>query len=138
MLLALAAGPCAAQPAQVQPEDAQLERLVRIAYAAAAGHARRNQNYFAADGGFDPLREAIRAALASAGYERVWVPPAPFDDVEGAMADCVPLGTELRIATTIFGDSIALAAVGEQRAFGYHYDPREGRRITVLPAQDCS
>ncbi|MEO6636362.1 MAG: hypothetical protein ABIN41_12255 [Devosia sp.] len=117
--------------------DAALEGAVRAAYAAAAAHAASRDNYFARDGAFAPLREAIVAALDTDEFKAVLVPAEPAADLEAARI-CLPsVGTELRIAVNAYGDGLSLVAVTDTRTFSYHYDPHETAEIVVSPAAPC-
>ena len=118
------------------PTDAELEQVVRVAYSAAAAHARANTNYFARDGVFDPLRSAVEDELGRQGLTFVNVVGEPAADL-GAARACAPEGTELRIVVNIFGDGIDLAAATDKRVFSYHYEPRENAAIAVAPAAAC-
>jgi hypothetical protein len=118
------------------PTDAELEQVVRVAYAAAATYARSNTNYFARDGVFDPLRSAIEDELGRQGLTFVTVVGEPAADLAAARA-CAGEGTELRIGVNIFGDGIDLAAATDARVFSYHYEPRENAAIVVAPAAAC-
>ncbi len=111
--------------------------MVRVAYGAAATHARTNSNYFARDEVFAPLRNAVAAEMASAGFAEVLVPQSPAADLDASLACVVGGGTELRISITIFGDGVSLAAVSDKRAFAYAYDPHQNAAIVVTPAGDC-
>lgn len=118
------------------PSDAELETIVRVAYTAAAAHARRNTNYFARDDDFAALRVVIEDELGRQGLSFVTVPEAPIADLTAAQA-CTEDGTQLRFAVNMFGDSITLAAASTKRVFTYHYDPHEDAVIVVTPSQDC-
>lgn len=118
------------------PSDAELEAIVRVAYTAAASHARRNTNYFARDDDFAALRVVIEDELGRQGLTFVTVPEAPVADLAAAQA-CTEDGTQLRFAVNMFGDSITLAAASTKRVFTYHYDPHEDAAIVVTPSQDC-
>ena len=118
------------------PTDAELERVVRVAYSAASAYARANKNYFARDGVFDPLRSAVEDELGRQGLTFVSVSTEPAADLEAARA-CTGQGTELRIGVNIFGDGIDLAAATDERVFSYHYEPRENAAIAVAPAAAC-
>lgn len=117
--------------------DAELEQIVRVAYTAAAAHARKNTNYFARDEDYDALRVVIEDELGRQGLTSVGVPEAPVADLAAAEV-CADEGAELRFAVNMFGDSITLAAVTARRVFSYHYDPHEATAIAVKPAQDCT
>ena len=119
------------------PTDAELERVVRVAYAAAAAHARTDNNYFARDEVFTPLRDAVATGLAEQGLLEVIVTDSPTVDLEASLGCAVERGIELRISVTIFGDGISLAAVTDKRAFAYAYDPHQNAAIVVTPAGDC-
>lgn len=129
-------------PSSIVPEapaglsDAELEMAVRAAYSAAAAFASAHGNYFARDGVFAPLREAVAAALALA-YPAIVVPADPVADLDAAKV-CRPApGTELRIAANAYGDGITLVAITDRRAFAYDYDPHTAAEIKVFPAADC-
>lgn len=119
------------------PTDAALEQIVRVAYTAAALHARKDNNYFSRDGSTAQLRSAIEDELGRQGMSFVNVPDAPVDDLKAAQI-CTGQGTELRFAVNMFGDSISLAAVSYDRVFSYHYDPHEDAAIVVAPSQACT
>ena len=59
LLLIAAPGPGIASWLNPAPTDGDLERIVRSAYSAASAYARANGNYFARDGEFAGLRDAI-------------------------------------------------------------------------------
>jgi hypothetical protein len=118
------------------PTDAELEQVVRVAYTAAADYARKNTNYFSRDGVVDPLRSAIEDELGRQGLTFVEVAGKPSADLAAATV-CAADGTEVRFAVTVFGDSITLAAVTDERVFSYHYDPHENAAIAVAPAAAC-
>lgn len=118
------------------PSDAELETIVRVAYTAAAAHARKNTNYFARDDDFASLRVVIEDELGRQGLTSVTVPEAPVADLTAARG-CTEDGTQLRFAVNMFGDSITLAAASTKRVFTYHYDPHEDAVIVVTPSQDC-
>ena len=119
------------------PTDAELEQVVRVAYAAAADYARKNTNYFSRDGVVDPLRSAIEDELGRQGLTFVEVASKPSVDLAAARA-CAQEGTELRFAVSMFGDAISLAAATDERVFTYHYDPHEDAAIVVTPAEACA
>jgi hypothetical protein len=142
-IVALVLASVAASPAYARwadwppgPTDAELEQVVRVAYTAAADYARKNTNYFSRDGVVDPLRSAIEDELGRQGLTFVEVASKPSADLAAATV-CAADGTELRFAVTIFGDSITLAAVTDERVFSYHYDPHEDAAIVVAPAAAC-
>lgn len=134
----LAAGPAAARWADWPPgpTDAELEQIVRVAYAAAADYARGHTNYFSRDGVVDPLRSAIEDELGRQGLTFVEVAGEPSADLDAARA-CAAQGVELRFAVNMFGDAISLAAATDKRVFSYHYDPHEDAAIIVAPAEPC-
>ena len=140
---ALAASHAVAQPAAARwadwpvLTDAQLEQIVRVAYTAAAAHARQNSNYFSRDDDTASLRVAIEDELGRQGLTAATVAEKPVADLEAASI-CATEGTELRFAVTMFGDAITLAAVNAKRVFSYHYDPHEDAAIKVAPATDCT
>jgi hypothetical protein len=139
-ILALAATPALAKWADWPgPSDADLERMVRSAYSAAASYAKANGNYFSRDGEFEPLTVAIGAGLARDGFDNVAVPDAPVADLDAARK-CISgrAKTELRIVITLFGDGLSLAAATGSRVFSYHYDPHESPTITVAAASPCT
>ena len=121
------------------PSDADLERIVRSAYSAAAAYARANGNYFSRDGEAEPLTVAIGAGLARDGFDNVAVPDAPVADLDTARR-CITgkATTELRIVTTLFGDGLDLAAATADRVFSYHYDPHQSPTILIAPASPCT
>jgi hypothetical protein len=116
--------------------DAELEMAVRAAYTAAAAFASAHGNYFARDGGFGPLRDAIAAALAGA-YPAVVVPAGLVADLDAARVCLAAPGGELRVATNIYGDGITLVAVTDTRVFAYDYDPHQAADIRVIAGADC-
>ncbi len=116
--------------------DAELEQVVRVAYTAAAAHARGNTNYFARDGVFDPLRSAVEDELGRQGLTFVNVVGEPAASLEMARL-CAAEGTELRIGVNLFGDGIDLAVATDERVFSYHYEPRENAAVVVAPAAPC-
>jgi hypothetical protein len=116
--------------------DADLELAVRAAYAAAVAVATAHGNYFARDGEFAPLRDAVAAALAK-DFAAVVVPADPAENFDKARTCLAAPGTELRIAVNAFGDGVSLVAVTGARVFSYHYDPHEKAEIVVAPAADC-
>jgi hypothetical protein len=133
-----------AQPAPGQwadwppgPRDSDLEAMVRSAYGAAATHARSNDNYFARDEDFGPLRQAIVAELVRDGHANVEVAAGPVADVD-AVRTCTSSGTALRFSVNMFGDGISLAATTPKRVFSYHYEPHESPAISVRAAGDCA
>jgi hypothetical protein len=140
---ALAAALLVAQPAAARwadwpvLSDAELEQIVRVAYTAAAAHARKNSNYFSRDDDTKSLRIAIEDELGRQGLTAATVAEKPSDDLAAASV-CTKEGTELRFAVTMFGDAITLAAVSAKRVFSYHYDPHEDAAIKVTPAADCT
>lgn len=116
--------------------DAQLELAVRAAYAGAAAFAAAHGNYFARDGVFAPLHDAVAADLKAAGLE-VAVPDTAFPDLDAART-CLPArGAELRIATNTYGDGIVLAAVTDTRLFAYDYDPHKAADIRIVSGEPC-
>ena len=116
--------------------DADLELAVRAAYTAASAFAAAHGNYFARDGVFPPLRDAVAAALA-AEFPAVAVPADASADIEAGRVCLAAPGTELRIAPNLFGDGVTLIAVTEARYFAYAYDPHEADDIKVIAATDC-
>jgi hypothetical protein len=137
--LAVMATPAVAQWADWPgPSDADLERIVRSAYSAAAAYAKANGNYFSPDGEYEPLTVAIGAGLAKDGFASVAVPDEPVVDLDAARK-CISgrARTELRFAITLFGDALTLAATTGSRTFSYHYDPHEAPAIVVAPAARC-
>jgi hypothetical protein len=136
----LATGPAFARWADWPPgpTDAELEQVVRVAYTAAAAHARKNTNYFSRDGAFDPLRSAVEDELGRQGLTFVSVSAAAAADLEAARICAGEGATELRIAVTLFGDGISLAAASDRRVFSYHYDPHEDGKIVVASADNCA
>lgn len=119
------------------PDDAQLELAVRAAYTAAAAFASAHGNYFARDGVFSPLHDAIAAELARQGLAPFAVPAAAFADLPAAKACLAAPGGELRIVTNTYGDGIGLVAVTQARDFAYSYDPHKASAIIVTRAEDC-
>lgn len=117
--------------------DADLERAVRAAYTGAAAYAAAHGNYFARDGVFAPLRDAVAAELVTQGLASVVVPDKPFADLAAAQRCAWAPVTQLRIAINLYGDGVSLVAVTNARLFSYHYDPHEAAEIVVAPAADC-
>ena len=117
-----------------EPSDAKLESIVRSAYVAAVTFARGQTNYFARDGEVDGLEVAIGDELGRQGYASVEVSMA--NDLTEAR-HCAAKGIALRIAVTMFGDGISIAAASPKRVFSYHYDPHEDAAIAVAPASAC-
>jgi hypothetical protein len=132
--LALAPAPAVSSWLVPGPTDAELEAIVRSAYTAATAHAARNANYFARDGEFVPLRDAIASAMAG---QPVSVAADAAADIDSARRCAAPGTTELRIVPTLFGDGIGLAAASDTRAFAYLYDPHENAEILVAAAEPC-
>lgn len=118
--------------------DADLERVVRAAYTGASAYALAHGNYFARDGVFPPLREAVAAELAAEGFSAVALPEQPVADLEAARVCLAAPGTELRIGANIFGDGVTLVAVTDTRYFAYVYDPHAADDIKVTAAADCT
>jgi len=118
--------------------DAELERAVRAAYTGAAAYALAHGNYFARDGVFPPLHEAVAAELAAEGFSTVAVPEQPAADLAAARVCLAAPATELRIAPNLFGDGVTLVAVSDARYFAYVYDPHAADDIKVTAAADCT
>lgn len=116
--------------------DGELEMAVRAAYSAAAAFAAAHGNYFARDGVFGPLHDAVAAASAAA-YPAVVVPADIAADLDAAKVCLAAPGTELRVASNTYGDGITLVAVTDRRVFAYEYDPHKSSDIKVLAAADC-
>lgn len=117
-------------------DDADLELAVRAAYSAGSAFAAAHGNYFAREGVFPPLRDAIAVELAKE-FPTVVVPGDPAADIEAGRV-CLPApGTELRIAANTFGDGITLISVTDTRYFAYAYDPHEADDIKITAATDC-
>ena len=131
-----------AEPSSSAPQppqglsDGELEMAVRAAYSGAAAFAAAHGNYFARDGVFAPLRDAVAAASASA-YPSVVVPADIAADLDAAKVCLATPGTELRIASNTYGDGITLVAVTDRRVFAYDYDPHQAAEIRVVAAADC-
>lgn len=117
--------------------DSDLELAVRAAYTGASAFAAANKNYFARDGVFPPLRDAVVAELAKQNFATVTVPADPVADIEAGRVCLSSPGVELRIATNTFGDGVTLIAVTATRYFAYAYDPHEADDIKITPAADC-
>lgn len=117
--------------------DTDLELAVRTAYTGASGFATTHGNYFARDGVFAPLHDAIAAELTKANFGTVAVPADATADLAAARVCLSAPGTELRIATNTFGDGVTLVAVTDTRYFAYTYDPHEADDIKVTAAADC-
>lgn len=118
--------------------DAELERAVRAAYTGAAAYALAHGNYFARDGVFPPLHEAVAAELVAEGFSTVAVPEQPAADLAAARVCLAAPATELRIAPNLFGDGVTLVAVTDARYFAYVYDPHAADDIKVTAAADCT
>lgn len=118
--------------------DGTLESIVRAAYTGAAAFALAHGNYFARDGVFPPLHDAVAAELATEGLGSVYAPADPSADLEAARVCRTAPGVELRIATNTYGDGVTLVAVSEARYFAYRYDPHEAAEIRVVAAADCT
>lgn len=116
--------------------DASLEQVVRTAYAGAAAFASAHGNYFARDGVYPPLHDAVATALAAGGYPSVGI-VGPADGDASRACRRQP-GVELRIGTNIYGDGVSLVAATSFRVFAYHYDPHQAADIVVTPAAACS
>ena len=116
--------------------DGELEMAVRAAYTAASAFALAHGNYFARDGVFAPLRDAV-ATATTAAYPAAIVPAAAAADLDAARVCLTAPGTELRIATNTYGDGVTLVAVTDKRFFAYDYDPHQAAEITVVAAADC-
>lgn len=131
-----------AEPSSSAPQppqglsDGELEMAVRAAYSGAAAFAAAHGNYFARDGVFAPLRDAVAAASASA-YPSVVVPADLAADLDAAKVCLAAPGTELRIGSNTYGDGITLVAVTDRRVFAYDYDPHQAAEIKVVAAADC-
>jgi hypothetical protein len=131
-----------AEPSSSAPQppqglsDGELEMAVRAAYSGAAAFAAAHGNYFARDGVFAPLRDAVAAASASA-YPSVVVPADIAADLDAAKVCLAAPGTELRIGSNTYGDGITLVAVTDRRVFAYDYDPHQAAEIKVVAAADC-
>jgi hypothetical protein len=131
-----------AEPSSSAPQppqglsDGELEMAVRAAYSGAAAFAAAHGNYFARDGVFAPLRDAVAAASASA-YPSVVVSADIAADLDAAKVCLAAPGTELRIASNTYGDGITLVAVTDRRVFAYDYDPHQAAEIKVVAAADC-
>ena len=126
-----------AEPTPAGLSDSDLELAVRAAYTGASAFAAANKNYFARDGVFAPLREAVAAELAKQNFTTVTVPADPVADIEAGRVCLSAPGTELRIATNTFGDGVTLIAVTDTRYFAYAYDPHEADDIKITAAADC-
>src|SRR3569623_3458046 len=126
-----------AYPAPAGLTDADLDLAVRAAYTGASAFAAANKNYFARDGVFPPLRDAVAAELTKQNFATVTVPADPVADIEAGRVCLSSPGTELRIATNTFGDGVTLIAVTETRYFAYAYDPHQTDDIKITPAADC-
>jgi len=117
--------------------DADLEAAMRAAYTAAAAYSSAHGNYFARDGVFAPLRDAVAAGLLGAGFSTLVVPAEPAAGLAAARACLAAPGTELRIALNASGDGLSLVAVTDARDYIYHYDPHEAPDINVTAAEAC-
>jgi hypothetical protein len=130
-------GNCIA-PVEPATSDAELEQIVRAAYPAAIDYTATNKNYFARDGVTAPLRDAMAAGLAQAGFADVAVPVDPAPTLAAARSCLGRAGTELRFVVNVFGDGLSLAAVTAARDFAYEFDPREMSDVLVHPAEACT
>ena len=117
--------------------DADLELAVRAAYSAASAFAAAHGNYFARDGVFPPLHDAVAAGLAEENFPMVVVPGDPVADIEAGRVCLTAPGTELRIAPNTFGDGVTLISVSDTRYFAYAYDPHEADDVKITAATDC-
>jgi hypothetical protein len=115
--------------------DADLELLVRAAYTAAVTHSAAHGNYFAKDGTFGELRDAVAAGIVE--FKGVVVQETPAESLEAARQCLAAVGTEVRVATTEKGDGVSLVATTDGRTFSYDYDPHESTGVEVAPAADC-
>jgi hypothetical protein len=125
-------------PVEPATSDAELEQIVRAAYQAAIDYAATNKNYFARDGVTAPLRDAVAAGLAQAGFSDVAVTVDPAPTLAAARTCLGRAGTELRFVVNVFGDGLSLAAVTAARDFAYEFDPREMSDVLVHPAEACT
>lgn len=128
--------PPSSEPSPAALSDAELEMAVRAAYTAAASFASAHGNYFARDGEFAPLHDAV-ASAATAAYASVVVPTDVSADLDVARVCLTAPGTELRMATNTYGDGITLVAVTDTRVFAYDYDPHKAADVKVVAAADC-
>jgi hypothetical protein len=139
----LASAPVAAEdlsgtaPAPSGVSDFTLERIVRAAYTGAAAFARDNRNYFARDGAYGPLREAVAAELEGEGIAGVVVADELAESFEMASLCLDAPGAELRLLSNLYGDGLDLVAVSATRMFAYRYDPHEDASIRLVDARDC-
>ena len=126
-----------APPAVLSLSDTDLELAVRAAYNGAAAFAAAHGNYFARDGVFAPLRDAISTELLEEGFSGVAVPAEPAADLTAARACLLAPGTELWIVSTTYGDGLSLVAVTDTRDFVYAYDPHAATDIKVTAGEAC-
>ena len=117
--------------------DSALELAVRAAYNGAAAFAAAHGNYFARDGVFVPLRDAVSTELLEEEFAGVVVPAGPFADLAAARTCLAAPGTELRMVGSEYGDGLNLLAVTDTRDFIYAYNPHEPADIKVTPAEPC-
>ena len=117
--------------------DTDLELAVRAAYNGAAAFAAAHGNYFARDGVYEPLRDALSTELLEQGFSGVAVPAGPVADLPAARACLAAPGTELRFISSTYGDGLSLVAVTDTRDFIYTYDPHEAADIKVTAAENC-
>ena len=137
--LAAAAMPALAEErAAADPSDYLLERMVRAAYTGASAFARENGNYFARDGVFAPLREAVAAELDGEGIAGVSVPEAAAESFAAASTCLSAPGRELRLVSNLYGDGLELVAVSSTRMFAYRYDPHDNTTVELVTARDCA
>ena len=126
-----------APPAVLSLTDTDLELAVRAAYNGAAAFAAAHGNYFARDGVFAPLRDAVSTELLEEGFASIAIPAEPTADLTAARACLTAPGTELRIVSTMYGDGLSLVAVTDSRDFVYAYDPHAAADIKVTAAEAC-
>lgn len=128
----------AALPSVLSLSDSDLELAVRAAYNGAAAFAAAHGNYFARDGAFAPLRDAVSTELLEEGFSGVVVPATPAADLAAART-CLPTpGTELRLVVSAYGDGLSLVAVTDTRDFIYAYNPHDAADIKITAAEACT
>jgi hypothetical protein len=125
-------------PTVLSLPDTDLQVAVRAAYNGAAAFASAHGNYFARDGVFPPLADAVTAQLRQEGFSAVVIPTAPAADFAAAKMCLAAPGTEMRIVTNTYGDGIAVVGVTDTRLFAYDYDPHKATDIVVTPWEDCA
>jgi hypothetical protein len=124
-----------APPVLLSLSDTDLELAVRAAYNGAAAFAVAHGNYFARDGVFGPLRDAVSTEILEEGFSTIVVPSLPAADLAAARLCLAAPGTELRIVPSTYGDGLTLVAVTDARDFIYAYDPHLAADIKITAAE---